>query len=493
MKKYILVRILKSIISILAVVSIVVVMTYTLIPRSKIFENDTVYNKLKGNSKTLYAYSRYEEMGYLDYLNIAEMCNTESSDVQTCLINGSAEQTRVLDIYKQKGYQIKHLDYKDELQGGVLAYRDYGTLEIIGRFFSQLIQFDHSNFVQDSNNPSLDRGYYFGGNDGNFGLLCSGCEYKYQIYVNGQFPFIHQNMIHLNFGKSFPTYSGIKTLDIINNGQGSLKPKQQTFPSGMTTNSPIIQSSCRYKPTTDHLDQQRFYDNYADCTLAYNSPSMVQVSYIFGISALFVAYLIALPAGISMARNKGKWQDKVGTVYINLLVAVPSLAFIFFMKYIGTFFGLPDKFPQFGFFDLRSYILPIIILALLGTPGIMMWLRRYMVDQSNADYVKFARSKGLSQREISRNHILKNAIIPIVNGIPASIILTISGAVITESVFAIPGMGKMLPDAIKATNNNMVITLTFIFTTLSVIAILLGDLLMIKVDPRISLNKKKGE
>ena len=116
-----------------------------------------------------------------------------------------------------------------------------------------------------------------------------------------------------------------------------------------------------------------------------------------------------------------------------------------------------------------------------------------MIDQSNADYVKFARAKGLSQGEIFRSHILKNAIIPIVNGIPASIILCISGALITESAFAVPGMGKMLPDAIKTTNNNMVITLVFIFTTLSILSVLIGDILMTVVDPRISLTEKGGK
>ena len=116
-----------------------------------------------------------------------------------------------------------------------------------------------------------------------------------------------------------------------------------------------------------------------------------------------------------------------------------------------------------------------------------------MIDQVNADYVKFARAKGLSEKEIFRKHILRNAIIPIVNGIPSSIILCISGALITESAFAVPGMGKMLPNAISQMNNNMVLTLTMIFTALSIFAVLLGDLLMILVDPRISLTSKGGE
>ena len=126
-------------------------------------------------------------------------------------------------------------------------------------------------------------------------------------------------------------------------------------------------------------------------------------------------------------------------------------------------------------------------------PGLMTWIRRYMLDQSNSDYVKFAKAKGLSQREIFTKHILKNAIIPIVNGIPGSIILCIGGAFITESAFAIPGMGKMLPDSINKLNNNMVICLVFIFSALSIFSVLLGDLLMVIVDPRIQLSAKKGD
>ena len=257
--------------------------------------------------------------------------------------------------------------------------------------------------------------------------------------------------------------------------------------------SALIQTSCQYKYLTDHLDEKRFTDHYATCRSYHESPSMVETSYILGLIALVIAYVMAIPLGISMAQHKDKLIDKIGIAYINLLIAVPSLAFIFFMRSIGTLFNLPDKFPQLGFKDIRSYIMPVLILALLQTPSLMMWLRRYMIDQSNADYVQFARAKGLSQREIFRKHILRNAIIPIVNGIPGSIILCISGALITESAFAVPGMGKMLPDAIKQTNNNMVITLVFIFTALSILSVLIGDLLMTVVDPRISLTEKGGE
>ncbi|SQF06785.1 oligopeptide transport system permease [Streptococcus pyogenes] len=82
--------------------------------------------------------------------------------------------------------------------------------------------------------------------------------------------------------------------------------------------------------------------------------------------------------------------------------------------------------------------------------------------------------------------------VPIVSGVPASIILAIGGATLTETVFAFPGMGKMLIDSIKSANNSMIVGLTFIFTVLSIVSLLLGDIVMTLVDPRIKLSTKKG-
>ena len=493
MKKYVLTRILKSLLSIFVVVSVVVIMVYTLIPIQNVFQNDTAYKKLQANQKTVYRYNKLEELGYLDFYTINELCQAKSDNFEACVVPGSDENLKALSEIESEGYTVELLDKNDTLRGNSIAYKFYNVVQLITNFYSKLIIVDNPWAIEDPNNPELERKYYIGTSpSGMPAIMCSGCNYKYQLYFDGNFPFIHQNAITLEFGLSYPTQTGIQTVDVINNGQGSLESFEQTFPTGQTTKSPIIQTSCEYKYQLDHLDVQKFTDNYANCSLKYDSPSMVSTSYLFGIVSLIIAYVIALPTGIAMSRNKGKLIDKIGIVYINLLIAVPSLAFIFFLKYIGMFFGLPDRFPQYGFGDVRSYILPMIILGLLSTPSLMMWIRRYMVDQSNSDYVKFAKAKGLSQKEIFRNHILKNAIIPIVNGIPSSVILCISGAVITESVFSIPGMGKMLPDAIKSTNNNMVITLTFIFTALSVFAVLLGDLLMTVVDPRIQLTSKKG-
>lgn len=488
MKKYIFSRILRSIVSIIIVVSIVITMIFTLIPRTKLLDNDQGYRKLTGDSKTAYRLSTYQKLGYLNFMRVADIC-AEEENPSACQINGSDAQKKALEKIENQGYVVEYFR-----NGSPYATHDYTIPELIFNFWANLVKFDSKNFVKKTYDVDIESKYYFGKDENNFpALICSGCEYKYQIYFGHGFPWIHQNMVRLNFGISYPTKSGVPTVDVINEGQGSQVLKEQTFETGLKQESPLIQTSCKYKPSIDHLDQTRFNDAYADCGSYYESPSMINTSYIFGIVSLIIAYAIGLPAGMAMARNKGKFGDRLGVAFINFVIALPSLALIFFVRMIGAgLFGLPDKFPMLGFGNIKSYIAPLFVLSLLSIPGLMTWTRRYMIDQSNADYVKFAKAKGLSQREIFRKHILKNAIIPIVNGIPGSIILCIGGAFITESAFAIPGMGKMLPDSINKMNNNMVITLTFIFAALSIFSVLLGDLLMTVVDPRIQLVSKGG-
>ena len=136
------------------------------------------------------------------------------------------------------------------------------------------------------------------------------------------------------------------------------------------------------------------------------------------------------------------------------------------------------------------YVLPIISLSLPSIANLMKWLRRYMIDQMNSDYVKFARSGGLSEGEIFRKHILKNAIIPIVHDIPASILFALTGAIITERVYVVPGVGNMLTRAINAYDNGVIVGMVLFYAVLTVTSVILGDVLMSVLDPRISFTAK---
>ena len=135
--------------------------------------------------------------------------------------------------------------------------------------------------------------------------------------------------------------------------------------------------------------------------------------------------------------------------------------------------------------------MPIISLALPSVASLMKWLRRYMIDQMNSDYVKFARSGGLSEGEIFSKHILKNAIIPIVHGIPGSVLGALVGAIITERVYVVPGAGNLLTEAINKYDNGVIVGVTLFYALLSITAIILGDILMSLVDPRISFTTRR--
>lgn len=235
--------------------------------------------------------------------------------------------------------------------------------------------------------------------------------------------------------------------------------------------------------------QTRFVDDYTNTLTTKGGRSKIAFSFTCGILASLMAYALGLPLGVFMARHKDGLVDKLGTFYIVFIMAVPSLAYIFLFKAIGGSMGLPTTFDVNNGTALM-YVLPIVSLALPSVANLMKWLRRYMIDQMNSDYVKFARSGGLSENEIFAKHILKNAAIPIVHGIPGTILGALTGAIITERVYTVPGTGNLLTQAINFYDNGVIVGVTMFYGLLSVVSIILGDVLMSVVDPRISFTNE---
>ena len=214
------------------------------------------------------------------------------------------------------------------------------------------------------------------------------------------------------------------------------------------------------------------------------------VSMKVGLISMAVSLPLGMALGALMARSKGRLADKLGNAYIVFIQAVPNAVyFIFIQLYGSSCFNLSVLYkPE----DWTSLILPVISLALPSISSYAMWLRRYMVDETNKDYIKLARAKGVPNTTIWFRHVFRNSVVPMVNLIPGSILLTISGSIYTESLYSIPGMGGLLVDVIKRQDNSMIVALVVIFAALSIIGLLLGDILMGLVDPRISFAKKEG-
>lgn len=487
---------MRSLISILIIMLIVFTMVYTLVPRDNIFFEDSTYRKLGGKSddKTEYVYSTWEKLGYLDYVRINDYClslyEAGSPEMTAAIEPDSKESRDFVEKYSSLGYTIDNY-----LQSGrYFAYKDIPVAKRMISWLSHLIVIDTPMSVKDENNPDLERGLSFGRTPtGGIALIGSGTTHKYLLYTDSRFPWLHQNIIKLNFGTSYPTYQGLDVLTVLFQSQGTEVKRPVTFETGYETESSINFGTLKYKPILDRMDRKKFVDNYASFESIRSQPSMIGTSFIMGIFAMVLAYALGLPFGVLMARQKDKLADKLGMVYIIFIIAVPSLAYIYLFRYLGTtLFNLPSVFTTYGPEDVRSWILPIISLALPSIASLMLWTRRYVVDQMNSDYVKFAKAKGLNQSEIFNNHIFKNAIIPIAQGIPASLAGCITGAIITESIYSVGGMGKMLPNAINQYNNVMIVALAFMFSTVSVLSVLAGDIVLTKVDPRISLSEKAG-
>lgn len=216
----------------------------------------------------------------------------------------------------------------------------------------------------------------------------------------------------------------------------------------------------------------------------------IPISMILGIFSIIISMILGIPLGIKMAKGKGKLWDKFGTAFIVFTQAVPAVVYYLFIQVFGTeWFGLSMLFDRE---NLATWVLPIFSMAIGNVAYYAMWLRRYMVDESTKDYVRLARAKGLTQGEIMRKHVFRNAFVPMVQYIPCSILNTMIGSIYIESLYSIPGMGGLLVNVIQKQDNNMVQGLVIVFASVGILGLILGDLLMCIVDPRISLTKKGG-
>lgn len=214
------------------------------------------------------------------------------------------------------------------------------------------------------------------------------------------------------------------------------------------------------------------------------------VSIKLGVMSMALSLLMGIPLGTAMARSKGKLWDRIGTVYIVFINAVPAAVYYIFIQMYGTSaLAIPMLFDEN---NLVTWILPVFSMSLGSTASYAMWLRRYMVDEMNKDYVRLARAKGVAEKKIMMNHVFRNAFVPMIQYIPTSLLYTISGSIYIESLYSIPGMGGLLVDVIGRQDNPMVQAIVMIYSCIGIVGLLLGDLLMGVIDPRISFVKKEG-
>lgn len=227
------------------------------------------------------------------------------------------------------------------------------------------------------------------------------------------------------------------------------------------------------------------------------------ISMRIGLISLALSLVLGVSLGILQARFKDGLFDHLGTAFTIFVNAVPSLVSYSLIMILGArVFGLPSMYSarkvwKFAIFGMQckfnySQILPIICLSLGSTASYMMWMRRYMVDELNKDYIRLAKLKGLSSTKVMFSHVMKNAFLPLAQYLPYNVLLTVGGSLLVERFYSVPGLGPLMTDSISRYDTNLVQAIVMLYATLGIIGLFFGDLLMTLLDPRISLTEKGG-
>jgi len=211
--------------------------------------------------------------------------------------------------------------------------------------------------------------------------------------------------------------------------------------------------------------------------------------------AYVVAVLIALPIGIVSAYRQYTIFDQIGTFISMIGYSVPTfftgvvliVIFAVHLQWFPSIYDTTLKVTDWDSFvqQLRQMVMPVTVLALLNASQISRFMRASMLDNLSQDYVRTARAKGLTERVVVLVHVLRNSLIPVVTVIALGVPTIFGGAIITEQVFKVNGLGQLLITAIYANDIPMVQTLTFIFAVLIVLFNLVADVLYGVLDPRI--------
>ena len=221
---------------------------------------------------------------------------------------------------------------------------------------------------------------------------------------------------------------------------------------------------------------------------------MPQTLWVVGMGYL-VGVAIALPIGVISAYRQYSWFDQLGTFVSMIGFSVPTfftgvLLIVVFSVHLNWLPSIYDTTLVVNSWDTfilqaKQMVMPVTVLALYNAAQISRFLRATMLDNLGQDYVRTARSKGMTEKVVVLVHVLRNSMIPVVTVIALGVPTIFAGAIITEQVFKVNGLGQLLINAIQSNDLPMVQTLTFIFAVLIVSFNLLADVIYGVLDPRI--------
>ena len=224
------------------------------------------------------------------------------------------------------------------------------------------------------------------------------------------------------------------------------------------------------------------------------------ISFVVALIATVFEFLIAIPLGITAATHQYKIRDYVVTVLVMIGISLPSFFFGQMLKNtlalkLGWFpaSGLVDATSDYNFWGLMGqYIshmfIPILTIVILSIGARMRMTRTNMLEVMNSDYIRTARAKGLTESKVINKHAFRNTLIPLVTSLAGLLPSLFSGAIITEQVFDLPGIGNIALDAMNRGDIPFIMGYNMFLALLSVLGVLLADLMYAVVDPRVKLE-----
>lgn len=221
-------------------------------------------------------------------------------------------------------------------------------------------------------------------------------------------------------------------------------------------------------------------------------------TFILSFFALVISLLIGIPAGVISATKQYSLRDNALSIVSLIGISMPSFFFgILLIKFLSfdlklfPIFGMMDQSVRNAAWHVRTLnimwhmMLPGIVLGLGSTASFMRYTRSAMLDVIRQDYIRTARAKGLAEKVVVYRHAMRNAMIPIITLLGFQLPGLLSGAVITESVFGWPGLGKVGVDAIMGRDYSLLMAINMMNAFLLIVGMLLSDVLYGVVDPRI--------
>lgn len=217
----------------------------------------------------------------------------------------------------------------------------------------------------------------------------------------------------------------------------------------------------------------------------------IQVSISIGLQAVLLGTIIGLVLGIIASLKHNTWLDSVASIISVCGVSIPSYVFALALAYLlGYKLKLfPILFKPSN--AAKSSVMPTIALSMFTVATVSRFLRSEMLEVFGSDYILLAKSKGISDSRLIVRHGLRNAMIPVITVLGPLVVSLMTGSLVVEKIFAIPGLGSLFVTAIQVNDYNVVIAAAFIYSVMFIAVMLVVDILYGIIDPRIRLAKEE--